>query len=121
MQDTEATTSTSRRVSNDCIAECRSRSMSSLTQGVLLDVRIGARDVRLGLVVVVVRHEVLDRVVREELLELRASCAARVLLCAITSVGRWICCDDVGHGERLARARDAEQRLMLLAGVDARG
>ena len=30
MHDTEATTSTSRLVSSDCIAECRSRSMSSL-------------------------------------------------------------------------------------------
>ena len=37
---------------------------------VLLDVRVGARQVRLGLVVVEVRDEVLDRVVREELAEL---------------------------------------------------
>jgi hypothetical protein len=39
-------------------------------RGVLLDVRVGLRDVRLGLVVVVVRDEVLDRVVREQLAEL---------------------------------------------------
>jgi hypothetical protein len=30
MQDTEATTMTSRRVSSDMVAECRSRSTSSL-------------------------------------------------------------------------------------------
>ena len=39
---------------------------------VLLDVEVGLRDVRLGLVVVVVGDEVLDRVVREELAELVA-------------------------------------------------
>ena len=39
---------------------------------VLLDVEVGLRDVRLGLVVVVVRDEVLDGVVREELAELVA-------------------------------------------------
>ena len=39
-------------------------------RGVLLDVDVLLRDVRLGLVVVVVADEVLDRVVGEELLEL---------------------------------------------------
>jgi hypothetical protein len=38
--------------------------------GVLLDERVGPRDVGLGLVVVVVGDEVLDGVVREELGEL---------------------------------------------------
>ena len=54
--------------------------------GVLLDVGVGLRDVRLGLVVVVVADEVLDRVVGEELPQLvaelgeigRASCRERV-------------------------------------------
>ena len=41
-------------------------------RGVLLDVEVGLRDVRLGLVVVVVGDEVLDRVRREELAELVA-------------------------------------------------
>ena len=41
-------------------------------RGVLLDVEVGLRDVRLGLVVVVVGDEVLDGVVREELPELVA-------------------------------------------------
>ena len=39
-------------------------------RGVLLDVGVGGRHVGFGLVVVVVRDEVLDRVVREELPEL---------------------------------------------------
>jgi hypothetical protein len=37
---------------------------------VLLDIGVGARDIGLGLVVVVVRDEILDRVLREEALEL---------------------------------------------------
>ena len=48
------------------MAEWRSRSISSLICAVLLDVGVGARDVGLGLVVVVVADEVLDRVVGEE-------------------------------------------------------
>ncbi len=39
-------------------------------RGVLLDVDVALRNVRLGLVVVVVADEIVDRVVREELLEL---------------------------------------------------
>ena len=60
-------------------------------RGVLLDVEIGLRDVRLGLVVVVVGDEVLDGVVREELRNSLQSCAASVLLWAMTSVGFWTC------------------------------
>ncbi len=37
---------------------------------ILLDVRVGRRDVRFRLIVVVVRDEVLDRVVRKEALDL---------------------------------------------------
>ena len=58
-------------------------------RGVLLDIEVGLRDVRLGLVVVVVGDEVLDGVRREELRNSLQSWAASVLLCAITSAGRW--------------------------------
>ena len=44
--------------------------MFSLIERVLLDVDVALRDVRLGLVVVVVADEVVDGVVREEALEL---------------------------------------------------
>src|SRR5262249_60035361 len=37
---------------------------------VFLDIGVGARDIRLGLVVVVIRHEILDRILREEAIEL---------------------------------------------------
>ena len=59
-------------------------------RGVLLDVEIGLRDVRLGLVVVVVGDEVLDRVVGKNSRNSLQSCAASVLLCAMISVGFWI-------------------------------
>ena len=52
------------------VADRRMRSIASFTDRVLFDVRVRRGDVRLGLVVVVVRYEVLNRVVREELPEL---------------------------------------------------
>ncbi len=86
---------------------------------VLLDVRVGARDVRLGLVEVVEGDEVLDRVVGEELAELRPQLRCQRLVRrqhqhrALQALG------DVGDGERLARAGDAEQRLLAQPVVDA--
>ena len=56
--------------------------------GVFFDVGIRACDIRLGLVVVVVGNEVLDRVAREELFELGIELGRRVLLWASTRVGR---------------------------------
>ena len=56
--------------------------------GLLLDVGVGARHVRLGLVVVVVADEVLDGVAGEKFLELRRKLCGQVLLWAMTRVGR---------------------------------
>ena len=70
MHDTEATMITSRRSNRAWVAAWRSRSISSFRDRVLLDVRVAPGQVRLGLVVVEVADEVLDRVVREELAEL---------------------------------------------------
>ena len=71
------------------VAECRSRSTSLVDRRVLLDVGVGLRDVRLGLVVVVVRDEVLDRVVAATARGTRWP-AARPASCSapITRVGR---------------------------------
>jgi hypothetical protein len=41
-----------------------------VNRGILLDVGVGGRHIRFGLVVVVVRDEILDRVVGKELFEL---------------------------------------------------
>ena len=70
MHDTLATMITSLRSNSARVAAWRSLSISSLRLRVLLDVGVAARQVRLGLVVVEVADEVLDRVVGEEVAEL---------------------------------------------------
>ena len=80
-------------------------------RAVLLDVEVARRNVRLGLVVVVVRDEVLDRVVREELAELGVELRGERLVRREHQRRPAGARDDVGHRERLARAGDAEQRL----------
>ncbi len=87
---------------------------------VLLDVEVGLRDVRLGLVVVVVRDEVLDRVLREELAELVAELRGQGLVVRDDERGPLELLDRPGHGRRLARAGGAEHGLELVAALDAR-
>ena len=88
---------------------------------VLLDVEVLVRDVGLGLVVVVVGDEVLDRVVREELAELAAELRRQGLVVGEHERGPLDLLDHEPHRGRLARAGDAEQRLEALAGLDALG
>ena len=80
-------------------------------RAVLLDVEIARRDVRLGLVVVVVRDEVLDRVVREEFAELGVELRGERLVRGEDERRPAGLGDDVRHRERLARSGDAQQRL----------
>ena len=82
---------------------------------VLLDVRVGRGDVGLGLVVVVVGDEVLDRVVGKNSRNSLQSCAASVLLWAITSAGRCDCSMTRAIVTVLPVAGDAQQRLEALA------
>ena len=84
--------------------------------GFLLDIGVGARDVGLGLVIVVVGDEILDRVVGEEALELAIELRGQRLVGREDqrrALGRL---DHLGHGEGLARAGDAEQHLVALSG-----
>ena len=80
-------------------------------RGVLLDVEIGLRDVRLGLVVVVVGDEVLDGVLREELAELVAELRGERLVVRDHERRALELLHHPGHRRRLARARRAEERL----------
>ena len=83
--------------------------------GLLLDVRVALRDVRLRLVVVVVRHEVLDRVLRKEAVELLVELGGQRLVVG-QDEGRAVDrLDHLRHRERLSGAGDTEQRLGLLA------
>ena len=85
---------------------------------VLLDVEVGLRDVRLGLVVVVVGDEVLDRVLREELAELVAELRCERLVVRDHERRFLRLLDDPRHRRRLAGAGGAEQRLVALARAD---
>ncbi len=87
--------------------------------GVLLDVRVARRHVRFRLVVVVVADEIFHRVVREEFLELAVELRGERLVRRQHEGGFLDRLDDVGDGERLARAGDAEQGLRRQAGVEA--
>ena len=76
-------------------------------RGVLLDVEVLRRDVRLRLVVVVVRDEVLDRVLREELPELVAELGGERLVVGDHERRPLDLLDRERHRGRLARAGHA--------------
>ena len=82
MQETEATMRTSRR-SNSARGGGVAQLVDLLVDvGVLFDVGVGAGDVGLRLVVVVVADEVLDGVLGEELLELAVELGGEGLVVA---------------------------------------
>ncbi len=85
---------------------------------ILLDIGVGARDVGLGLVVVVIGDEILDRVLREEALELAIELGGERLVWREHEGRALRRLDHLGHGEGLARTRDAEQHLVALMRVD---
>ena len=76
---------------------------------VLLDVEVLARDVRLGLVVVVVGDEVLDRVVGEERPELVAELGGERLVVRHDERRALDALDDARHRHRLAGAGGAQE------------
>src|SRR5690606_36862481 len=82
---------------------------------VLLDVGVGARDVGLGLVVVVVADEILDRIVGEEGLELGIELGRQRLVVGQDQGRALGLFDRLGHGAGLARAGDAQQHLLAIA------
>ena len=84
-------------------------------RAVLFNVGIRRRDVCLGLVVIVIRHKILHRVLREELLELRAELCRKRLVVRQHQRGTVDVGDDVRHRERLARSGHAEQRLIFIS------
>ena len=85
----------------------------------LLDVDIGRGNVGFRLVIVVVGDEVLDRVVREERLELVIELRRQSLVVRQNQRRPIELLDDLGHRVRLARTGHAQQHLVLLAIEDA--
>ena len=113
---------------DDAVAPLKERARRRMAQlvdlvvdrRILLDVRIGRRNVRLGLVVVIIADEVADVILREERLELARE-LRRQRLVVRDDQGRLLhALDRLGDRVRLARARSAEKNLRLLPVLDAR-
>ena len=85
---------------------------------VLLDVEVGLRDVCLGLVVVVIGDEVLDRVCREELAELVAELRSQRLVVGDHERRSLQLLDQPRHRRRLARAGRTEKGLEAVARLE---
>ncbi len=90
-------------------------------RGVLLDVGVRRRDVGLGLVVVVIAHEVLDGVLREQRFELLVELRRQGLVGGDDQGGTLDGLDDVGHREGLARTGDPEEDLVRVPLFDPPG
>ena len=78
-------------------------------------------DVGLRLVVVVVGDEILHRVIGEELPELGAQLGGQGLVVGQHQGGALDLLDDLGHGEGLARAGDAQEGLLVQTHLNAVG
>ena len=84
----------------------------------LFDIGVGARDVGLGLVIIVIGDEILDRVLREEALHLAVELRGQGLVRGEDDRRTPGALDDMRHREGLARAGDAEQHLVALAAAE---
>ncbi len=80
----------------------------------LFDIGVGARDVGLRLVVIVIGDEVFDRVVREKALHLAVELRGQGLVRREDDRRPPGAGDDMRHRKGLARAGDAEQHLVAL-------
>ena len=87
---------------------------------VLLNEGVGARDVSLGLVEVEIANEVLDRVVREETLELRVELGRQGLVVGQNQGRSSQLGHHIGHGEGLARPGDPQKHLIALPPLQPR-
>ena len=90
-------------------------------RAVFLDVRVGRRDVRFGLIVVEVRNEILDRVVWKELAELGAELGGERLVVAQHQRRLLHELDHARHRHRFAASGNAQERLNAVAAQDAFG
>ena len=119
MHDTDATMMTSSRSSSARVARVAHAVDLLVDRGFLLDIGVGARDIGLGLVVVVIADEIFDRVVRKEAPELAVELGRERLVGREHQRRALRLLDHLGHGEGLARAGDAEQHLGAVLAPDA--
>ncbi len=90
-------------------------------RGILLDIGIARGHICLGLVVIVIADEELDRILREQLLELAVELAGQRLVVRDDQRRPLHLLHHVGDAEGLAGAGDAEERLLPVAAPQARG
>ena len=90
-------------------------------RGIFRDVGVGLREIGLGLVVIVVAHEILDRVMGEELPEFLIQLSSQCLVVDQHQRGFLGSLDQVRHREGLAGAGHPQQCLMLPAGLHPGG
>ena len=121
MQLTLATTIVSRRVKQRRRRRVTEAIDVVVDRAVLFDVGVARREVRLGLVVVVVADEVLDPVVGEELAELVGELRGEALVRGEYQRGPLDLLDRPRNRGALARAGDAEEGLEALPALDAFG
>ena len=86
---------------------------------ILLDVGVGGGNEGLRLVVIVVADEILHQVFREKRLEFAVELSGKGLVVAQDQGGTLRFCNDIGHGEGLARPCHPQQYLMRVAVVHA--
>ena len=121
MHETEATTMVSLR-GQQAVGRAVPQPLDLVVdRGVLLDVGVGLRDVRLWLVVVVVGDEVLHRVVRHHLAQLVGELGGERLVRHHDEHGALQLLGHPGDGGRLAGAGRAEQHRVLLPVGDPLG
>ncbi len=110
---------TSSRSSNDARRRMPHAVDLFVDRGFFFDVGVGARHISFRRVVIVVRHEIFDGVVGEEILELAIELGGERFIGREDQRRALGALDDVRHGIGLAGTGDAEQYLVALIGVGA--
>ena len=100
------------------IFNCR---ISVVTACLISNKRVRVRNVRFGLEVVVIAHEVFHRIVREERFEFLVELCRKRLVVREDQRRLAHVLDDVRHRESLAGTRHAEERLELFSVLETFG
>ena len=79
-----------------------------------LNERVRARDIGLGLVVIVIADEILDRIIGEKVFELPIKLSCQGLVMGKYDCGALCFFNHLGHGEGLARASCPQQNLVAI-------
>ena len=88
-------------------------------RGVLFDIGIALRDIRLRLVIIIVTNKIFYRILRKEFLEFGAKLRGKGFVVCQHQRRAIDPRDDVRHGEGLSGARHPQQRLLTAAGINA--